>query len=735
MNARHGLPRGPGPAWELFAGLLLGQIFTGPRIDDHVAPLASFVVLVWLFRTRRGFVLGIGVAVGLVGGLRSTHIVNQARNWTHGDTVANVQIERRVGPEVHEVWVGESGRAVRARVSGLADSLRHGARITADLRTWLPEYRRNFDDRDTWRASLGRGVVLRGRVRRWQVEAHGTSVWTTRVRQAMSAWLVETCGGTGSAGGFWAAILVGDREAIGDGAWRRFQRLGLAHLLALSGFHAGLLTALMGGLLRVRTHPERQWVLLAVLVLWMLVAGATPSLLRTVGMVAWAVTGRRVGRGASLIDGLALVGVLELTVWPWHVAALGWWLSYSATASILMIAPAVRSRRAWSQAMLVSGAAQSATLPWTLSAFGTLVWVSPVANLIVAPAFALLATAGTVALVLAALLPTFAPALGSLVSLATHALGALLVLCDKLAPAPWGHPGLHGFSWTMALGIVCLLCVPTRPVAWRWRLAGTAVLVALAHVPLLMEPSRVWFALDVGQGDATALRDHGHWLVVDTGGAWEGDDAGRRTVLPFLARRNASDVDLVLTHGHLDHIGGAASLLRSGRVGRLWMAASDSAESWAKRLAEFGAQVRWISRGDTVRVGRSALACLWPPLETGDLGANDRSVVLSLGTELLLTGDAEWEAEAHLEASAATVLKVAHHGGNTGTGVDFLAATRPRLAVVSCGRQNRYGHPKLQTLNRLSLWGTRVLRTDQCGAIRIEWRPEGVRVRTVRGVP
>jgi competence protein ComEC len=305
-------------------------------------------------------------------------------------------------------------------------------------------------------------------------------------------------------------------------------------------------------------------------------------------------------------------------------------------------------------------------------------------------------------------------------------------------PEPYGHPGIHGTSWALALCALGLL-LPPWPRAARLRVLCAALLVAGAHLPLLHRARASWVTLDVGQGDAAVYRAGSRTLVVDAGPRARDYDAGRWVVLPYLARRNLRGVDLLLTHGHLDHFGGARALLGSGRVARVLVAACDSSRDWVAdlrdRCAEQGARLAYLTRGDTLRYRPWPLPCLWPDAEAGWRSANSRSLVLAVGApraRLLATGDLERDAERELLRVSPTllgnvaVLKVGHHGGNTGTDAAWLRAMEPHpVALISCGRNNRYHHPHPEVLARLRGVEARTLRTDVSGAIEIFWDPRG----------
>ena len=253
--------------------------------------------------------------------------------------------------------------------------------------------------------------------------------------------------------------------------------------------------------------------------------------------------------------------------------------------------------------------------------------------------------------------------------------------------------------------------------------------------------------LDVGQGDCAFIRTpSGHTMLIDGGGRADesSESTGTRIVEPFLRRRVVNRIDVVvLTHPHDDHIRGLVPILRDFRVGAvLDPQIPHPSESYKRFLALITARripYHRAMRGQVIDFGDGVRAeVLHPPaglLETDE--ENDDSVVLRItcGSEsLLMTGDAGTAAEESMLESGllvrSDVLKVAHHGSGYASGDRWLDAVHPKIAVISVGAGNQFGHPSRETLERLAKRGVRVLRTDEDGAVTVTLGQAGCIAKT-----
>ncbi len=596
-------------------------------------------------------------------------------------------------------------------------------------------------------------TVLAAREGAWAAARWGAVRW----RHALQARLERLYG---DRAGLVSALVLARREGLEREVRESFARAGVAHLLAISGFHvgvvAGLLYALARALLRGRTGARGRAGLAAAAGSWGYVgllgfpdAASRAALILTLGAVA-RLRGRPSARWAPLASALLLLLALD----PGRLASVGFQLSFLGAAGLVAARAPLASRlRRLGRGRLPDGvvdgvaagaAATAATLPAVAWHFEAVSLVGIPATLLASPLVALALPGALASLALEPVLPGAAAFLAGGVDLV---LGVLETGTARVGAWPWASLWIAR-SWTavaVAGGSVGWALARRGGVGAVSRRATTVAAAAalLAGWPLLLglagRSTLELRFLDVGQGDAVALRTPaGSWILVDAGPPWTGRGPG--PVVAALRGRGVTRLEaLVLTHPDADHIGQADRVLAAldvatvldpgvpvGKEGyvALLEAAAEAGVPWRPARAP----LRWAVDGVALEV----LHPRGPPEPGSAVDANDHSVVLLVrwgDFEALLTGDApatvERAVSAALPAGGVEVLKVAHHGSDTSTDSLLLARARPGVAVVSVGRGNRYGHPSPRVVRRLEAAGVPVRRTDREGTIRIEARRDG----------
>lgn len=535
--------------------------------------------------------------------------------------------------------------------------------------------------------------------------------------------------------GLLAGFVTGDTRSLPEADVAAMRATSLTHLTAVSGTNVAILTAgvlALAVLLRLPATARRR--LVVVTVLWFaFVTRFQPSVLRagTMALLVLLAASRGLPRDAR--HALAGAVLLLVLVDPALAGSLGLLLSATATAGVLVAAPRIRVRlagvpRRLAELLAISLGAQVAVVPLLLTTFGEVPLAAIPANVVAVPAAMLAAATGFLATVVALVHLEAGAWLFALAGVpARLVLGAAHTFAGLGGPVHLGNPAavvalLLGAGWLLSRG-------GSRPA--RHLAAAMAIALLAAAVPPVwgaVPPRTLTLtAIDVGQGDAFLVESPGARILVDAGT----DDTAAR----WLRTNGRRRLDLVVvTHPHLDHIGGVPDVLASLRVGAVWFRPVPTAlphpELVLARAAEAGIPVRAPVAGDRAVVGDLEIEVLGPPpgrpYRTSRSELNDTSVVLRVthaGRRLLLTGDSEVAAHADLlerpELLVAEAMTVPHHGGAT-TDPALFPAVRPQIAVVSAGAGNRHGHPAPATLAALADLDVEVRRTDQEGTVRIE---------------
>lgn len=725
------------PALALLAGLRLEAALAVPPRPFSLLVLASLALAT---RSRWGPILAALAAGALIGAVAG----RAGRELLSGiDAARPVEAVVRIAAPAQrreETWVAAAELQV----------LRQGAAVVSGrTRVWLtlagaePPIAgsvlrvRGYLAESSGFANLVEteaGPLRRLRVKSWQlaeVERDPGAVGRFQVELRRR---VATVGRTAAGPALARALVLGDTRALSDDTLRGLRRTGLVHLLSLSGLHV----AMLGGLVLLLSSPlgpvgQRLTTALAVTG-YVLLAGPFPALLRAAAMGLLGLLAVTLRRPPAALNALAVAAALLAAFSPELLDDLGFQLSCSATAGLILFTVPIAERLDRASKWIASSlgatlGAQLASLPWALPALFTLSPVSALLNLVAVPWTAVMLAASLMWFALAWTAPELA---GSMVPV-LDLLAKPVELPAGLPPQWWVvTPWQSGFVEAVAVSLLALGLVLASS-HWRCRLGLGIALLLLEGSGKGSDPGFEVVFFDVGQGDAILVRDGPSALLVD-GGGMLGVDLGRRVLVPNLARLGVRRLAAVaLTHPDLDHCGGLVDLAAYLPVDRLWLPGDLQATGCVGDLMRrFRGSTDRLAAGAEISLGRWALRVLSPPTSRPSVSENDRSLVLVAeggGRRILLAGDLEAAGESDLLAAdrvpSCDVLKVGHHGGANSTSRDWLAAARPRLAVISCGVRNRYAHPSRETLARLAARGIRVLRTDRDGMVILRWRPGG----------
>ena len=605
-----------------------------------------------------------------------------------------------------------------------------------------------FDER-AWLARQGIHVVLRGENPRVVGRRGGIGGVADRLHAHVEQTLARATAGERRA--VLTGIVLGEEGGIDTSLRDAFRASGLTHLLAVSGQNVAITAigvvwvARLAGIGRIAGEGLAILVVLA----YALAVGWQPSVVRAAVAGILASLGWITARPRDRWHAMA-VGALVLLAWtPTAGLDPGFQLSFAAVAAIFLAVPRVAGvpdaypvpRGVW-DVLVVAVACGLVTAPIVWLHFGSVaLWTVP-ANLAAEPAMPPL-----IALSLAA--AAFEPVLPGVATSLAWLAGWCAAWIAFVARVVSGWPSAQIHSAVALTAVLALAAAPVgvrRLPRYRRRVAAVglvSIALTLAAAACAFRPVPSWAPpqglrvtfLDVGQGDSALVEAPGGAVLVDEGPP-EADVAGQLRAMGVRAL-----TAIVLTHPQRDHIGGAAAVLDGLRVGEVEdpgieapSADHDAAMAAARRRH---VPVEIVHEGDAFRIGKLRLRILWPDepgLPSEDPNQHAVVALASYGaTDVLLTADAESDVTGRLRIPPVEVLKVAHHGSEDPGLPDLLRTLRPRLAVISVGKGNDYGHPRPETIAALRAEpGLETLRTDESGRIVVESDGRTLSVRAQR---
>ncbi len=642
---------------------------------------------------------------------------------------------RLQGRRLQLSWYDDFGQAV----AGPRMQLHAGQRWQLQVRLRVPRGLANPGGFDAERHALAQHISATGLVRapataQLRAEPSGLAAW----RQFMASRIAAQVPTSSSR--YVQALALGDTRGLSDADWQLLRATGLTHLIAISGFHVGMVAVcgawLIGGIWRClpwlgRRLPRPQAAAVGAFVaalVYAAVAGFALPTVRTVLMVAVIVLARLLRRPVDVLGSLGLAALAVLLVDPLSVLSAGFWLSFAGVAWLAWSLP---ERMHWLRGFLsAQRVATLGLLPLSAMLFGQASAIGPLANLVAIPWWSLVVVP----------LAVFGTALEVLWSGSGAWVWRASAWCfdlswplfELLAGSRFSLWWLSEPAWyalpLALLGALWMLLpsgVPARPLA------------LLLWLPLLMpwrelprEGEFELVMLDVGQGLAVLVRTQRHALLYDAGPAVrDGFDAGERVVVPALRALGVSRLEgLVISHGDLDHAGGVPAVQAALPVTTLH---APPGLAWQGVTACVAGHA-WEWEG--VRFE------FLHPTEGFPYLRNESSCVLKVESEhgsVLLTGDVGEVVERGLLKRAraglkADVVVLPHHGSGNSSSPAFVRATGAQLGLVSAGHANRFGHPRREVVDLWQRAGAEVLGTAGSGAVRVWLGRDGLQLRERR---
>ncbi|AIF43372.1 DNA internalization-related competence protein ComEC/Rec2 [Virgibacillus sp. SK37] len=541
-----------------------------------------------------------------------------------------------------------------------------------------------------------------------------------------------------------SAIVFGDDSLLPKDTIELFQRWSLSHLLAISGLHVGLVLALLYFTL-VRlfglTKENAQWSILLFLPLYAVLAGGEPSVIRASAMGFVFIALNKLHIKWSVSDVLSFIFLLLLIVDKYIIYQIGFQFSFLVTFGILLSHKwLLQNGSSFFQMLKLSFISQLMILPIYLAYFSTFQPFSILLNMIIVPYFSFFLIPSLFILFILSPVKPIASIISSLVNFLQEYMLAFVTYIDSSFSASL-TTGTLPLSITAIYYVFFFLLMKNLHYKNLIKAFGYGILLVVVLLSGAIKPyvSDIGYVtmLDIGQGDAFVLElPYRKGVVLIDAGASFSFDSGEPTekvykqvIKPYLLSRGINKIDAIfISHEDTDHNGSLSFIMEEFKVDAVVVSQFyEFAIQDIASLNKSGVELLRLKENTSVEIGGESFKILGPKKDQNSSNANSLVVYGELGGESwLFTGDIGVEEERILLLDypdlKVDILKVAHHGSNTSTDDEFIQQLRPKYALISAGKNNRYGHPTQEVINTLEKYEITVLRTDQDGAVQFRFK-------------
>lgn len=547
-------------------------------------------------------------------------------------------------------------------------------------------------------------------------------------------------------------------------------------MLAVSGSHITYIISAFSILMEKKNKRITKILTIIFLIFFMALTGFTASVVRASIMGILILTSGLVHRKSDTINNLGISSLIILICNPYTIIDAGFWLSFAGTMGIILLEEPINSyfqkfkickikSISWIiNSFTITFAANIIIIPimaYMFSTFSMTFWIS---NILAAPLMEFVTIYGFFIYFISIFLLPLAKFLGIILNFSLNSL-------IKIAEITSLIPGSSIYIKTPYL-LECIIYYLILFLIFNWKrikekLENNKILekikknsykyisIILIFIILtntisnkIFQEIKIYF-VDVGQGDSTLIQTiEGKNILIDGGGSEFGSfDVGESILLPYLLDRRITTIDyLMISHFDSDHIGGVFAILENLEVKNIIISKQGETSENLKKFYEItnnkGIRTIIVKKGDIVEIDKySHFEILFPEdnlIEDNIL--NNNSIVArfnSLDFSILFTGDIEEIAEKRLcelysgtDKLEAFVLKVAHHGSKTSSTEEFLELVKPKIALIGVGKNNNFGHPNIDVIERLENMGSKIYRTDNCGEIIIRINREKLQIHT-----
>ena len=555
-------------------------------------------------------------------------------------------------------------------------------------------------------------------------------------------------------------LLIGDTDEIDEETKEDFRNSNLTHMLAVSGLHVSyVLLGVNYIITKVKIHKKLSKIIVMLLILFfILVTGATPSVLRAGTMTIYLIIGCIFYRRISVFSSLNLSLLVIIIMNPYCLFDVGLQLSYAGTIGIVYLYPIIKEKiYNKANSILITISANIVIIPIMLYNFNTISLTFFISNLLAGPIIGIIIILGFSIIIISLI---FFP----IANIFSKILNLLIILFLNTAKACANLPLSKIFIITPTLKYIflyyCLLVfiIIKERAQIRINIKLRNKVIAILIILVIINPIKYFsnikqsnlkiYFVDVGQGDSTCIVTPKNKVILIDGGGNSKDenyDIGKQTLLPYLLDKKINKIDYcIVSHFDSDHCGGLMYILKNLKVKNIIIGKQyeeyQNYKEFIKIAKDKKINIRVVEAGEKITIEKNLyIDVLWPINREKMViqnAINNNSLVFKLryiNFSMLFTGDIEEIAEKEIldnykentELLKSTILKVAHHGSKTSSTKEFINIVKPKYAVIGVGKDNKFGHPSNVTIENLKTINTEIYRTDEMGEISINVNIKG----------
>ena len=549
-------------------------------------------------------------------------------------------------------------------------------------------------------------------------------------------------------------LLIGDTDEIDEETKEDFRNSNLTHMLAVSGLHVSyVLLAVNYIITKVKIHKKLSKIIVMLLILFfILVTGATPSVLRAGTMTIYLILGGIFYRRISVFSSLNLSLLVIIIMNPYCLFDVGLQLSYAGTIGIVYLYPIIKEKNYnKANSILITISANIVIIPIMMYNFNIISLTFFISNLLAGPIIGIIIILGFSIIIISLI---FFP----IANIFSKILNLLIILFLNTAKACANLPFSKIFIITPTLKFIflyyCLLVfiIIKEKIQIRISIKLKNKVIAILIILVIINPIKYFsnikqsnlkiYFVDVGQGDSTCIVTPKNKIILIDGGGNSKDenyDIGKQTLLPYLLDKKINKIDYcIVSHFDSDHCGGLMYILKNLKVKNIIIGKQyeeyENYKEFIKIAKDKKINIRVVGAGEKITIEKNLyIDVLWPINREKMViqnAINNNSLVFKLryiNFSMLFTGDIEEIAEKEIldkykentEFLKSTILKVAHHGSKTSSTKEFINIVKPKYAVIGVGKDNKFGHPSNVTIENLKTINTEIYRTDEMGEISI----------------